>query len=250
MKIVNKQKKAFDQDGYLCLPAFFDEQKLAEIWIALGRVIENVNDYRVEEVYYEDKQDQDSLKQIQHLEEKDDFFNELIATGDLYTLAQSLLQEKPIPKNLQYFNKPAQIGKATPAHQDGYYFMLKPCKAVTMWLALEDVDESNGCINYVQGSHKLGLRRHSRTNTLGFSQGITNFPSAEDQKKMIKVSARPGDLLAHDAATIHSADANQSLKTRKALGFIYYASSAKTDTDQYDEYQKNLAKSLREENKI
>ena len=28
--------------------------------------------------------------------------------------------------------------------------MLKPCRALTMWLALEEVDESNGCISYVE----------------------------------------------------------------------------------------------------
>ncbi|MEC8389905.1 MAG: phytanoyl-CoA dioxygenase family protein [Planctomycetota bacterium] len=34
--------------------------------------------------------------------------------------------------------------------------------------------------------------------------------------------AQPGDLLVHDAMTIHRADANRSTnRTRRALGFIY-----------------------------
>lgn len=51
--------------------------------------------------------------------------------------------------------KPPRIGKGTPPHQDGYYFMLEPNEAVTMWMALEDVNEENGCVRYVKESHKM-----------------------------------------------------------------------------------------------
>ena len=32
--------------------------------------------------------------------------------------------------------------------------MLTPCEALTMWLALEEVDEDNGCVCYVTGSNR------------------------------------------------------------------------------------------------
>jgi ectoine hydroxylase-related dioxygenase (phytanoyl-CoA dioxygenase family) len=50
---------------------------------------------------------------------------------------------------MQYFNKPPSVGQPTPPHQDGYYFMLDPCEAVTMWFALDEVDEENGRMRYV-----------------------------------------------------------------------------------------------------
>ena len=157
-------------------------------------MVDRINTFRSAEVYYEDKTDPTSLKQIQHLENKDDFFQQLVSTGKVYELAQELLQEEPIPKNIQYFNKPPKTSSATPAHQDGYYFMLKPCRALTMWLALEEVDESNGCISYVRASHQQGLREHQRTKTLGFSQGITDFPRPDDEERMTRIKAQPGDL--------------------------------------------------------
>ena len=40
-----------------------------------------------------------------------------------------------------------------------------------MWLALDEVDETNGCLCYVPGSHRQGLREHARTRTLGFLRG-------------------------------------------------------------------------------
>ena len=251
MRAISEEKiAAFQADGYLHLPRYLDESALDATKQTLNRVIDRINTFRSEEIYYEDKTDPTSLKQIQHLENKDDFFQQLVATGKVYELAQELLQEEPIPKNIQYFNKPPKTSSATPAHQDGYYFMLKPCRALTMWLALEEVDESNGCISYVRASHQQGLREHQRTKTLGFSQGITDFPRPDDEERMAKIKAQPGDLLIHDAMTIHLADKNRSSRSRKAIGFIYYAASAKVDEAAHANYQRQLDRDLRGEKKI
>ena len=112
-------------------------------------------------------------------------------------VAEIVLREKAEPKNLQFFNKPPGIGKPTPPHQDGYYFMLKKHNAVTCWLALEKVDEENGCIHYVKGSHKSEYRPHGRSNVLGFSQGITDFGNEEDKKNTVSFPGEPGTFLIH-----------------------------------------------------
>ena len=154
-------------------------------------------------------------------------------------------------QNMQYFNKPPRIGKPTPAHQDGYYFKLEPCEALTMWMALEPVDEENGCVRYIPQSHKRGMRQHGSTGTLGFSQGITDFPTVEDAKNEIGFPAQPGDLLAHHALTIHRADGNFSQsRTRRALGFIYYSADARQDIAAWQKYQTELAREIAETGKI
>lgn len=203
-----------------------------------------------EHVFYEDKNDARTLKQIQHMEQYHEFFHELHYTSDIRRLAEMLLGDEVVPQNLQYFNKPPSVGQPTPAHQDGYYFMLDPCEAVTFWLALDVTDEENGCVRYVRGSHQLGMRHHGRTSTLGFSQGITDFDDA-DRHLEEAAHARPGDLLAHHALTIHRAEGNRStVRQRRALGFIYYAQRAKHDQEAHDRYQKQLAEDLTAMGKI
>lgn len=167
-------------------------------------------------------------------------------------LASVLLAEAVVGKNMQYFNKPpraasGRIGQPTPAHQDGYYFMLDPNEAVTMWLALEPVDEANGCVRYVRGSHLRGLRPHGRTGVLGFSQGMTDFGTPEDLENEVYFPTQPGDLLVHHSLTIHRADGNASeTRTRRALGFIYYAQRAREDTARKQAYQQKLTFELRQ----
>jgi phytanoyl-CoA hydroxylase len=190
-------------------------------------------------VFYEDENDSSTLKQLQDIQHYDPFFAGILTGSPFEEIAEVLLQEKVIGKNIEYFNKPPKIGKPTPPHQDGYYFMLKPPQAITMWMALEEADEENGCVRYIPGSHRTGMRPHGRTKTLGFSQGITDYGD-DDYAKEISFPARAGDLLIHHAMTIHRADGNPSLRSRKALGLIYFGESAKEDTEAKKAYQQKL----------
>lgn len=135
--------------------------------------------------------------------------------------------------------------------RDGYYFMLDRCEAVTMWLALDEVDEENGCVRYIPGSHFEGMRAHGRTTTLGFSQGIIDYPTPDDQTREVAMHARPGDLLVHHALTIHRADGNRSAtRTRRALGFIYYSERARQDEVAHGAYQDRLKQEMSDAHQI
>ncbi len=244
-------KATFEQDGFVAVPRFCDAAELKALEAALARfIVERVPALPVEHVFYEDKTDVGTLKQIQRMHEHDEYFGDFFE-GKPKRLAEEILGEKVVGKNLQYFNKPPALGQATPPHQDGFYFMLEPCRALTMWMALDMVDEENGCVRYVRGSHTRGMRPHGRTETLGFSQGITNFAQAADSKNEVACPAQPGDLLAHHALTIHRADANTSpTRTRRALGFIFYGESAREDLAAHKAYQVKLATEMEVAGKI
>ena len=238
-----RAREVFERDGYIALPGFVAGAELAELQAELARVIaEVVPSLPREHVFYEDKSDPTTLKQIQQLFTYSPYFERLFFGSRFERLAATLLDGPVEGKNMQYFNKPPRIGKPTPPHQDGYYFMLDPCEAVTMWLALDVVDEENGCVRYVRGSNHRGMRPHGRTKTLGFSQGVTDYGSEEDLANEVAFPGVPGDLLVHHAMTIHRADGNRSdSRTRRALGFIYYSERAKEDSVAQQAYQKRLA---------
>jgi phytanoyl-CoA hydroxylase len=240
----------FESDGFVTVSAFYNEDELQAIEDTLERFIaERVPMLPPEHVFFEDKNSPSSIKQIQRLHEYEPFFGQLMDDKPK-KLAQELLGEWAVGKNIQYFNKPPELGQATPPHQDAYYFMIKPCHAVTMWLALDQVDEGNGCVRYVSGSHMQGLRPHARTETLGFSQGISDYGEGDLDNEKVVVAA-PGDLLAHHALTIHRADSNQSdSRTRRALGFIFYGESAKEDAVAHASYQQKLTQEMTTQGKI
>ena len=243
-------KQDFERDGYVAFRGFLNEQELSELYRNLARFQEDVlPTLPPEQVFYEDKANKASLKQIQQMQTHDDYFRGLFE-NKFKKLAETLIGAVD-GKNMQYFNKPPQIGKPTPPHQDGYYFMLTPCEALTMWLALDDVDEENGCVRYVRGSNHWGMRNHNRTQVLGFSQGIVDYGTEQDLDYEVAFPAQPGDLLVHHALTIHRADGNRSKdRNRQALGFIYYSQDAKIDEDAHIAYQKKLADDMKQAGKL
>jgi len=246
-------KTSFDGDGFAAVTPLFDAARMAEVNRELDRFIaEIVPTMPREEVYYEQRADTGTLKQLQKLNVYDDYFRRMCESDIIRDLAEVALGETAVLQNLQYFNKPAGIGQPTPPHQDGYYFHLSPCKAVTGWLALEPVDDENGCIHYVRGSHRdAEFRPHGRSNVLGFSQGITDFGTDDDTANTVACPGDTGTFLLHDAKTIHWAGANTSpTRSRRALGFVYFGESAKVDEATKLAYKAKLEADLKAAEKI
>ena len=241
-------RAAYDRDGYVAIREFVSGEALTELVEHVERFIRDiVPQLPREHAFYEDKADPSSLKQIQKMGEHDPWFHDLVMDSPFQRLAELLIGAPVAPQNLQYFCKPPGVGRPTPPHQDGYYFMLDPCEAVTLWLALDHVDEENGCVRYVRGSHRGGMRGHGRTDTLGFSQGIGDYAPAEEDA----LQAAPGDLLAHHAMTIHRADGNHSeTRQRRALGFVYFSQRARRDEEAIAAYQRKLSEEMRAAGKI
>ncbi|MCP4846448.1 MAG: phytanoyl-CoA dioxygenase family protein [Verrucomicrobiaceae bacterium] len=234
--------EAFARDGYVLMPAFFSADEVGECLKNLERYItEVVPGLGSEEVFYEERENPETLKQLQSMHLHDEWFGNFFQ-GRVSQLACQLLGSEVIGRNMQFFNKPAGIGKPTPAHQDGFYFKLNPPLALTMWLALDPADEENGCVRYVKASHLKGMRPHALTNTLGFSQGVSDFGKRDDEVNEVTITALPGDLLAHHALTVHRAEGNRSpVRERRALGFIFYSVDAVEDPEGRDKYRRQLA---------
>ena len=244
-------KRQFREDGFVALSRFLSEAEVSDLRTNVARFITDVVPTMPrEEVFFEERGDAATLKQLQRMFNYDSFFRELMFGSRFEQLAATLLAHEVRGMNMQYFNKPPRVGQPTPPHQDGYYFMLEPNEAVTMWLALDEVDEENGCVRYVRGSHRQGLRSHGGTHTLGFSQGLLDFGTADDLENEVAFPARPGDLLVHHALTVHRADGNQSAtRSRQALGFIYYSTAAQQHPEKMA-YNADLVKKLKREGKV
>jgi len=132
---------------------------------------------------------------------------------------------------LEWFNKPPGTEHPTPPHQDNYYFNLRPPNILTAWLALDPVDEENGCLRYVVGSHQRGLRPHNPTSVLGLSQGISDY-GPDDKSREAMIQLQPGDLAVHHGETIHRADPNCSaIRSRRALVMVFHGEICRLDEE-------------------
>ena len=90
--------------------------------------------------FYIDRGRPETLKQMQHMN-GDPFFRDYTKHPSWVALARSLVGEEANADSPEWFNKPPGTNSPTPPHQDNYYFCLNPPNVLTIWLALDPVDE-------------------------------------------------------------------------------------------------------------
>ena len=72
--------------------------------------------------------------------------------------------------NSSFFAKPPIDGHATPWHQDGQYWPIRPLATCTVWIAIDEANKQNGCLRIIRGSHKnRKLRKHNTVNDNKFT---------------------------------------------------------------------------------
>jgi phytanoyl-CoA hydroxylase len=238
-------KQSFDEQGFVHVSAFLSPVELEDVVSHLGRYKREVAPtLGPNRVLYDTVGQEKFLKQLVDMQDADPFFANWLRSERVERLASELLGERAVPQTLEYFEKAPQQGTPTPPHQDGYYFCLKPNLALTMWVAIDDCDDDNGCLSYVPGSHKFGIIDHESSNVTGFSQGLPS--DHRDRSKAKAQHVRAGDCLIHHCATIHFAGPNQSDRWRRSFGLVFYAESARRDMAAWERYQASVERQRRQ----
>eukprot|EP00045_Choanoeca_perplexa_P008419 m.77858 g.77858 ORF g.77858 m.77858 type:complete len:274 (+) comp14488_c0_seq4:1183-2004(+) len=114
--------------------------------------------------------------------------------------------------------KPPHTEMSTPFHQDAFIWLDQPDKrAVSIWVALDDVFPENGCMWYGPGSHKDGLRPHERYGKEG-EYGVT-CKGSEDE--CVPMPLTPGSCGLHGGQTVHYSRGNSTDTWRRAYILNY-----------------------------
>jgi len=234
-------QQQYQRDGFVVLRGFLPDAQFAELRRELQRYIRDIVPTLPDShAFYDDRDRPETLKQLQHMS-VDPYFAAYIEHPAWQGLAAQLLGEPAVAISAaEWFNKPAGTEHPTPPHQDNYYFNLEPAQVLTLWLALEDVDEENGCLRYVPGSHHLGRLPHNASRVLGFSQGLADF-SEELRAREVTVPLRANDLVVHHGWTIHRAEPNRSaIRHRPSFAIAYRAVRCRVDEQASHAYRERL----------
>ncbi len=116
--------------------------------------------------------------------------------------------------------KPSGDMNETPWHQDRPYWPMNGEGALSIWIALDDVDENNGCMCFIPRSRNFGAVAEI---DLEKPQDIFKALKAGQQVDAVKVmKMKKGSATFHDGLTFHYAFANKTSLPRHAMVMIYF----------------------------
>ena len=132
--------------------------------------------------------------------------------------------------NSSFFAKPAINGHATPWHQDGQYWPIRPLATCTVWLAIDDATIENGCLRFIKGSHiDQKLKAHNINNDKNLTLNQELVKEEYDEKKAVNLILKRGQISLHDVYLVHGSEANNSLKARRAITMRFMPTSSLFD---------------------
>lgn len=112
--------------------------------------------------------------------------------------------------------------KESPWHQDLPYWPMVEAGALSCWMALDDVDVDNGCMQFIPGSHRWGRLEPIRLTDPQDLFALT--PDAASRDFTPSVMRMPaGSCTFHDGRTFHYASANSTDRPRRAIVTIFMA---------------------------
>ncbi len=132
-------------------------------------------------------------------------------------------------QTMVYFKPPGARGQSM--HQDQRYLQVQPGTCVAAWMALDDCDAENGCMNVVPGTQNLPVLCSIEADlSTSFSTEAVPIP---DGAGMVSVPMKSGDVLFFNGSLIHGSPPNRSNRFRRILVGHYIVGEAKTVSKYY-----------------
>jgi len=166
-------------------------------------------------------------------------------------LAQALGWRKPlVAQTLYRLARPNSAG--VDRHQDSVTLYTEPPSVLGIWLALEDADESNGCLRVLPGSHRGPIRERLVRRSSGNCSGegcavhltferLSNATSAPPSE-FEPLKTRAGDVLVMHGTTEHFSEAStDASRSRESLQVHLVEKTSRWPEDNWLQYPPGMA---------
>jgi hypothetical protein len=151
---------------------------------------------------------------------------------ELLDPVRALIGEDVILWGSGLFCKSADTGRGTPWHQDGQYWPIRPLATVTAWIAIDPVDQGNGCLRVIPGSHQeRSLLEHDQNDSPDLVLNQELSPDLWEGTEPLDIVLNPGEFSLHDVYMVHGANPNTSGRRRAGIVFRYMPATSHYDRD-------------------
>ena len=211
------QKAFFQQNGYLMgLPPIYTSEEMRHINAELPNILSLL-------------QPGETAKDIREWHETSLYLYEICMNPKIHDLVEGILGPNFYLWASSFFIKEPFSKSTVGWHQDAYYWPMKPHHSVTVWLAFDDVDEENGGMKIIPGSHLGGLLQHRRQDRTDSIITLELETGTFREADAVQFKLKAGEVTLHDDRAVHGSPANPSNRRRAGLTIRYSGTNVKND---------------------
>ncbi|XP_062537024.1 phytanoyl-CoA dioxygenase domain-containing protein 1-like [Armigeres subalbatus] len=149
-------------------------------------------------------------------------FNKITFSNRVKEVCWQLGFQKPAVAQSMYIFKNPGVGGEVKPHQDATYLYTEPSSTIGFWIPLEDATLQNGCLHFINGSHKSGVHRRYLRNPDKSSPELLIYDRPDPlypRSNFCATPVRAGSLVLIHSQVVHRSDANRSDRSRHAYTF-------------------------------
>jgi non-heme Fe2+,alpha-ketoglutarate-dependent halogenase len=147
---------------------------------------------------------------------------DLVVQRRILDYLQDLLGENLVCWGVHFFCKMPRDTQRVSWHQDAAYWPLTPSKTLTVWLAIDDVDEENGAMRVIPGSHRHGEIAFEESKSEENNILSTTVKSPETYgDEPVSIALNAGQIEMHSDLLLHGSEPNPSSRRRCGLVMRY-----------------------------
>ncbi len=155
-----------------------------------------------------------------NMHEWDEVSMKFLLDQRLKKILMDMAGSEPYAVQTMIYYKPAGA-RGQALHQDQFYLKVEPGTCIAAWLALEPIDEENGCMSVVPGSQNLPILCTIKSDTTQSFTDVTVPLSSE--MRAVPVVMEPGDVLFFNGSMIHGSGPNVSKDRFRRSLIAHYA---------------------------
>ena len=227
--MISEQDVAFyETNGYLVVPNVLSADDVAELRQVTEKFVEDARHVRQHNAIY-DLEDSHSpteprVRRIKTPHAHHAAYAKMVAHTNILDVLKRLWGPS-IRFDVSKLNlKAAGYGAPVEWHQDWAFYPHTNDDLAAVGIMIDDVDETNGPLMVIPGSHKGPILNHHAD---GFFCGAINPSRKEvDLGEAVKLTGPAGSITVHHARAIHGSATNTSGKPRRLLLHQYRAADA------------------------
>lgn len=123
----------------------------------------------------------------------------------------------------------ASGGRYTEPHQDHPYWPMDVLETLTAWIPFDGSTRAAGCMGYLRGSHRAGLKKFVNIFTADEKVKILEEPAVSGIAP-VYVEVPRGAVAFHHGLTVHMAGPNRTDRMRRVHTMIYFRDGARRTT--------------------